>query len=110
MFDAAILWQPRLHSSNGRYATAWGIVAGYLAALVFGAVEFARVVRRRPGSATLAFVWLLLAYVALVVTFGEVNENQRIRFSVDPLAAVLIVAAAARVIHRFRRAVAGPAT
>jgi hypothetical protein len=105
LFDAGVLWQPHLYAADGQtYATAWGIVVGYVAALIFGAVEFVRVVRCRSGSATLAFVWLLLAYVTFVVTFGEVAENQRIRFSVDPLALILVAALAARVVSRLRRA------
>lgn len=105
VFDTGVLWQPRLYAADGQtYGTAWGIVVGYLAALIFGAVEFVRAIRRRGGSATLAFVWLLLAYVAFVVTFGEVAENQRIRFSVDPLAIILVSALGARVVSRVRRA------
>jgi hypothetical protein len=91
-YNAVVLWQ-------GGAGTAWGIVLWYLVALVFGLWEAVRVLRRRDASATLAFVWLLTAYATLVLTFGEVEENQRVRFVSDPLVLVLaavLVARAAR--------------
>jgi hypothetical protein len=97
-YDAAVLWQPRVQWRFGRPSgTAWGIVAAYLAAILFGAIEMLRVLRRRGGSPTLAFVWLLLAYATFVMTFGEVAENQRVRFVGDPLATVLVAAIAVQV-------------
>jgi hypothetical protein len=92
-YDTAVLWQ----AGSG---TAWGIVLWYVAGLVFGLWETVRVLRRRGGSATLAFVWLLMAYATLVLTFGEVEENQRIRFVSDPLVLVLAAVLVARAVAR----------
>ena len=97
-YDAVVLWQPHVGWRFGRPSgTAWGIVAAYIAALLFGAAEMLRVLRRRGGSPTLAFVWLLLAYATFALTFGEVAENQRVRFVGDPLVTVLVAVIAARI-------------
>jgi len=110
-YDAAVLWQPRVRWRFGRPSgTAWGIVAAYLAALGFGAVEMLRVLRRRGGSPTLAFVWLLLAYATFAMTFGEVAENQRVRFVGDPLASLLVAVIAVKVAGYLRHPRPVPAT
>ena len=83
---------------------AWGLVAYYLAALCFGAVETMRVLRRRGGSAVLAFVWVLMTYAVLVMTFGESAENQRVRFVTDPLVTILVAGLALRLVSGLRRA------
>jgi len=103
-YDATVLLQPRVRWKFGRPSgTAWGIVVAYLAALLFGAGEMLRVVRRRGGSPTLAFVWLLLAYATLAMTFGEVAENQRVRFVGDPLATVLAAVVVVKVTAYLRQ-------
>lgn len=103
LFDGAVLWQPHVRWRNGvPTGTAWGLVLAYLGALVFGLVELVRVLRRRSGSATVAFAWLLLAYTTFVMTFGEVSENQRVRFPGDPLATVLVGVMGVRGLARAR--------
>jgi hypothetical protein len=90
---------------------AWGILLAYLIAIVYGAVGFARAVRRRNGHAatlTVGFVWLTVVYVTLVLVFAQVTENQRIRYLIDPLTVVLVglaVQAAARKLRAHRAAI-----
>jgi hypothetical protein len=108
VFDRGVLWQlHRRGDESHPHGTAWGIVVGYVAALCFGAVELIRVLRRRGGSPTVAFVWLLLAYTTAVMTLGEVAENQRLRFVADPLALALVAALAVRLVPWLRGARGG---
>jgi Dolichyl-phosphate-mannose-protein mannosyltransferase len=75
---------------------AWGILLAYLIAFVYGSIVFARALRRRDGDAasvTVAFVWLTVVYVTLVLVLAQVTENQRIRYLIDPLAVVLVALA-----------------
>lgn len=107
-FDAVVLWQPRVTwANNAPQGTAYGIVFFYLCALIFGAVETWRVLRRR-GSAAIAFMWILLAYATVAMTLGEVAENQRIRFVSDPIVTIFVAVLAARLV-RARRAPANSA-
>lgn len=62
----------------------------------------ARVLGRRGGSATIALLWLLLAYATVVMTLGEIEENQRIRFVSDPLVAIVVAASIARAARAVR--------
>jgi hypothetical protein len=105
IYDGAVLWQPRVHWVDEKpTGTAWGIVVAYLAALLFGLLETVRVLRRRSGSAALAFMWILLAYATVVMTFGEVAENQRVRFPGDPLVVLMVSVLPARYGARVRNA------
>ena len=102
-YDGFVLLQPTQHEVGGvRVGTAWGLVAYYVIALVFGAAEMVRVLLRRGGSATLAFTWLVLAYATTVLTLAEIEENQRVRFVGDPLAMILVCAFVVRVAPRLR--------
>jgi hypothetical protein len=104
VFNAAVFWQPHIRWTGGEPGgRAWGLVAYYLAALCFGAVETLRVLRRRGGSATLAFVWMLMTYAVLVMTLGESAENQRVRFVTDPLVTILVAGLALGVVSRVAR-------
>jgi uncharacterized membrane protein len=76
---------------------------------VFGLVEAFRVLFRRRGEATLVFTWLLVLYATAVMTFGEIEENQRVRFVTDPLVTILVVALVARGVAATRRHRARPA-
>ena len=90
-YDAVVLVQPHEHVRDGQpVGTAWGLIVYYVAALLLGAAEMVRILRRRGGSPTVAFAWLRLVYATVVMTFGEIEENQRIRFVTDPLALVLV--------------------
>lgn len=103
-YDLAVLGQTNIHWRYGQpLGTAWGVVAGYAIALLFGAAEMFHVLRRRGGSPTVAFIWLLLVYSTIVMTFGEVVENQRVRFPTDGLVTVLATVAAARLIGYLHR-------
>ena len=96
-YNGLVLWQPRVRWVDSAPAgTAWGLVAFYGVALLYGGLEFSRVLFRRGGSATLALTWMLLAYTTVVTTLGEVRENQRIRFVGDPLVVLLVVVLASR--------------
>lgn len=104
VFDAAVFWQPRIRWTAGEPGgRAWGLVAYYLAALCFGAVETLRVLRRRGGSATLAFIWVMMTYAILVMSLGEAAENQRVRFVTDPLVTLLVAGLVVRLVPRLRR-------
>ena len=103
-FDALVLWQPQVTWSRGiPQGTAYGIVVFYLTALLFGAAETLRVLRRRCGSATIVFLWILLTYAVLTLTFAQVSDNQRIRFVTDPIVTILVSVAAARVLRALRQ-------
>ena len=62
-YDFLVLLQPHLRWRYGLPSgTAWGVVAGYVIALLFGGAEAIRVLRKRGGSPTIVFVWLLVIY------------------------------------------------
>lgn len=87
---------------------AWGLVLAHVLALLYGLDRTLRLLRRRldptPERVTIAYVWLTLSYVTAVVTFGQVAENNRIRFVLDPLVVILLAAAAHDLGQRVRRA------
>jgi hypothetical protein len=77
---------------------AWFVVAAYIAAISFGLHVLVRARRARTMSAfvlTIAFVLLVVAYIAVVGNLLEVGENNRFRFAADPLVLALVAAAAA---------------
>jgi hypothetical protein len=88
---------------------AWTIVLAYIAALLYGLRLTYRLLLRRMEAAasvvTLAYIWLTVAYVTVVVSLTEILENGRIRFVVDPLVVVLVAAAAHDVLPRARDAI-----
>jgi hypothetical protein len=102
VFDRAALLQV------DRDGPAWTILLTHVAALLYGLRLTYRLLRRRvkqtASAVTLAYVWLTLAYVTLVVTFTQVVENGRIRFFLDPLVVVLLAAAARDGFRHVRRA------
>jgi hypothetical protein len=103
VYDTVVLGQPRARWVYGQpTGTAWFLIIGYLIALIFGAVETIRLLLRRSGSATAAFIWLLLTYATLVMTLGEVVENQRVRLPTDSLVFLLLALGASRLIARRR--------
>jgi hypothetical protein len=77
---------------------AWTIVLAYIAALLYGLRLTYRLLLRRAEAAasvvTLAYMWLTVAYVTVVVNLTEIIENGRIRFVIDPLVVTLVAAAA----------------
>jgi hypothetical protein len=77
------------------------LIAMYVFALAVGVWTALR--RFRPGadSATVVIAFSLLAilYLGLVGNFGEVGENYRFRFVLDPLALSLAAAGIHRLIH-----------
>jgi len=103
MYDQFVLWRP-----PDVTRTAWMIVVLYGLALVVACLIL--VGRRTRASAAerggwplLAFAACTLLYAAVVITFGEVAENQRLRFSLDPIAIILVTAGARQLIDRRRR-------
>jgi hypothetical protein len=96
-YDTFLLGQVRLHWYGGDpFGTAWGIVIGYALALLVGATEFIRVSLGRCGSRLVAFSWVVIAYSTVVMTFGEVTENQRVRFPTDALVLAVVAYTFAR--------------
>ncbi len=86
---------------------AWTLVFAHVLALLYGLKRTSDVIRRRveatPEAVTIAYVWLTLVYVTLVVTFAQVVENNRIRFILDPLVVILLAPAFRDLSRRFRR-------
>lgn len=84
-----------------------GIVLAYFVAMVYGSHLFARRIRRGcdpidRGLAVLLFAWCTVMYVTAVTAFGEVSENQRLRFCLDPLVVLLVAAAMRRLAYRVK--------
>ena len=77
------------------------LIAMYVFALAMGVWTALR--RFRPGADTatvvIAFSLLAILYLGLVGNFGEVGENYRFRFVLDPLALSLAAAGIHRLIH-----------
>ena len=73
----------------------WTTLAAHVLALLYGLRLTYRLLRRRiaasVASITLAYVWVTLAIGTVVITFTpQVNENNRVRFFLDPLVVVLV--------------------
>ncbi|HXK15370.1 MAG TPA: glycosyltransferase family 39 protein [Gaiellaceae bacterium] len=88
-FNELLLWRFWRVSS-----ISFALVLAYAVALAYG-FWIARALRRSPSARTtvLAVTWLTVAWVALLTTFGEVSENQRLHFCLDPLVLLLDLAA-----------------
>jgi hypothetical protein len=102
VFNAGVLWKIPSVSP-----IAWGLVLAYLVAGGYGLVLVRRF-RRGAGAererlAVLLFAWGTLIYVTLVITFGEVLENQRLRFCLDPLVLVLDTVAVLELLPSLKR-------
>jgi hypothetical protein len=101
-FNRVVLLQP----SAGQPGLT--ILLAHGATLLYGLLLTWRLRRRRlaptASAVTLAYVWLTLAYVVVVVTFFEATENGRIRFFLDPLVVVLLSAAVHAGVPRVREA------
>jgi hypothetical protein len=68
----------------------------YAVASVYGTAATIRLLRapdRAPTDATIAFMWLTVAYSAIVVNLTEIWENNRMRFMTDPLVWIMVGAA-----------------
>lgn len=69
------------------------IAIGYVLAVLFGLGMLIRALWRRRVSAsdaTLIFVWLNIMYVSVIGNALEIDENQRFRFSINPMICVLL--------------------
>jgi hypothetical protein len=88
--------------------TAWTIVLAYLAAGAYGLVLAGRLLRRGRWEAMgdrlplLLFAAVTLVYATVVITFGEVSENERLRFCLDPVVLLLVASAVAEILQRLR--------
>lgn len=81
------------------------IAVGYLWATLFGLGVVLRCIWRRrlcPMDATLIFIWLNVMYVSVIGNMFEIDENQRFRFALDPLLALLGIAACQRALSALR--------
>ncbi len=76
------------------FGIGWSILAAYVFGGLYGLILITRLALRldapTPDRVALAFAWLTVVYATVLVTFGEVSENQRIRFFIDPLVLVLV--------------------
>jgi hypothetical protein len=101
LFNAVVLWRtPYLFHAGLSLFLAW------LAAAAYGLALLLRLLRKRTRAdarlVLLVYVWLTWAYVTAVVTLGEVSENQRVRFILDPLTLALVAAAGADLVRALR--------
>jgi hypothetical protein len=69
----------------------------------FGAYLAVRWIRRKPGDAayatTVMFIWFTIIYVTAVVNLFEIEENNRIRFMIEPYLMLMLGV----IFDRFRR-------
>ena len=77
------------------FSIGWTTLAAHVLALLYGLRLTYRLLRRRiaasVASITLAYVWLTLAVGTVVIMFTpQVNENNRVRFFLDPLVVILV--------------------
>ncbi|MGB7757574.1 MAG: hypothetical protein WBL23_16085 [Salinisphaera sp.] len=77
----------------------------YVIAALFGFGVLLRCAWRRRLSrldATLIFIWLNVMYVSVIGNMLEIDENQRFRFAINPLIAILGMVALQRGLSVFR--------
>jgi amino acid transporter len=85
----------------------FALLLAYALALAYG-VALAREIRRGHSAPTssrlpvLAVTWLIVVWVSVLTTFGEVSENQRVRFCLDPLVLLLDISALLALTSRAR--------
>jgi hypothetical protein len=82
---------PARYYVEGLLNTGILIILAYLLVVIYGVVL---IVRRRdldPARLTILFLTLNVVYVMLVGNAIEVGENNRFRFSVDPLVLVIVI-------------------
>ncbi|MES1954888.1 hypothetical protein [Salinisphaera hydrothermalis] len=78
----------------------------YIVCVLFGLGVLLRCAWRRRVSnldATLIFIWLNVMYVSVIGNMFEIDENQRFRFALNPLIAILGVVAVQRARSAVRR-------
>lgn len=97
-YNRYIAWQPRYPAApgfdfRGPATVGWGIVAGFVLCLAWGAWLAPGLLQRQgldAYRATLLFAWLNILYVTVVGNAFEIGENQRFRFLINPLLAVML--------------------
>lgn len=99
-FNELLLWRFRRIS-----LISFALVVAYAVALAYGAALARELRRNRTGPTTahlpvLAVTWLTVAWVGLLTTFGEVSENQRLHFCLDPLVLLLDLSALLALVGR----------
>jgi hypothetical protein len=101
-FNELVLWRFRRVS-----LLSFALLLAYALALAYG-VALAREIRRGHSAPTssrlpvLAVTWLIVVWVSVLTTFGEVSENQRVRFCLDPLVLLLDISALLALTSRAR--------
>jgi hypothetical protein len=88
-----LLWRFRAVS-----VSSFALILAYAAAIAYGIALGLELRRNQAGTASarlpvLAVAWLTVIWVGLLTTFGEVSENQRLRFCLDPLVVLLDISA-----------------
>jgi hypothetical protein len=109
-FNELVLWRFRRVS-----LLSFALLLAYVLALGYGIV-LAREIRRDRSAPTscrlpvLAVTWLIVVWVGVLTTLGEVSENQRVRFCLDPLVLLLDLSAVLALASRFsaRRQLTSP--
>ncbi len=70
------------------------IVYSLVLSIAYGAYLAVRWIRNRPGdvsyAATVIFVWLTIIYVTVVVNLFENQENNRMRFIIEPYVWIML--------------------
>ena len=99
-FNELLLWRFRRIS-----LISFALVLAYAVALAYGVALAAELRRNRAGPMSarlpvLGVTWLTVVWVALLTTFGEVSENQRLHFCLDPLVLLLDLSAVLALVGR----------
>ena len=95
--------RPGRHDAGRRYTETYYeriskvglfIVAGVLAAVIYGWLLVSRGLSRRPldlpRALTLLFIYANIIYVTVVGNLAELAENQRYRFTIDPFFLIIL--------------------
>lgn len=94
-----IAGQPRYPIDPGFAFAGWGtvgfaVLASFALCVLYGAGRLwsacVRPTRISAATATLALIWLDIAYVSVIGNAFEIDENQRFRFVIDPLIAATL--------------------
>lgn len=94
-----IAGQPHYPPDPGFAFAGWetvgfAVLAGFALCVLYGAGRLwtacVRPARASAATATLALMWLDIVYVSVIGNAFEIDENQRFRFVIDPLIAVML--------------------
>lgn len=96
-WDRVFYWQSGNYGENPKNRwnldanyVGWGLVIGYLGAVAYGLkISFSRDRYSRDLVGTVSFMTFTILYFTLMANFFDLGENNRFRFSLDPLVLML---------------------